>query len=72
MVEGPASYLVRMEDGELQRRHVDQILARPNRVEPSQHPRDSRAEESSEDDLTPIIIPPPELWPDIIGIPNTD
>lgn len=73
-VEGPATYVVRTEDGELHRRHADQILARPpdasdngSPVIGSQPGQDTDSELSQD---PPIVIPPPELWPDIIGIPN--
>ncbi|XP_046959673.1 uncharacterized protein K02A2.6-like [Vanessa cardui] len=81
MVEGPSSYLVRTEDGVLQRRHVDQILARSveatrqnNEPQDRTMPPVSLSPRSNSDSLQtdePIEIPPPELWPDIIGIPNT-
>ncbi|XP_046974304.1 uncharacterized protein K02A2.6-like [Vanessa cardui] len=81
MVEGPRSYLVRTEDGVLQRRHVDQILARSveatrqnNEPQDRTMPPVSLSPRSNSDSLQtdePIEIPPPELWPDIIGIPNT-
>ncbi|XP_022833967.1 uncharacterized protein K02A2.6-like [Spodoptera litura] len=72
MVEGPSSYMVRTEDGELHRRHADQILARrltqlANRQVMADHSRSGSCSPEP-----PIEIPPPELWPDIIGIPNTD
>ncbi|KAJ0181852.1 hypothetical protein K1T71_002574 [Dendrolimus kikuchii] len=73
IVEGPSSYMVRTEDGELHRRHSDQIVARlPPRIcekQPSfRHRERSISGSSSPDPL--IDIPAPELWPDIIGIPN--
>ncbi|XP_046962205.1 uncharacterized protein K02A2.6-like [Vanessa cardui] len=81
MVEGPSSYLVRTEDGVLQRRHVDQILARSvEATRQNDEPQDrtmppvSLSPRSNSDSLQtdePIEIPPPELWPDVIGIPNT-
>lgn len=72
MVEGPSAYLVRTGDGELHRRHVDQLISRAVAPLPSTPTRaqTSRSRSSSPD--PPIVIPPPEQWPDIIGIPNTN
>ncbi|XP_061714623.1 uncharacterized protein K02A2.6-like [Cydia pomonella] len=73
-IEGPSTYVVRTEDGELHRRHADQIIARALRqpVEAptgDQQPLEFGSQSTTEED-PPIEIPPPELWPDIIGIPN--
>lgn len=78
MIEGPSSYRVRTEDGELHRRHADQILARtvtPQVIDQDPIADDRTARSSRSGTATPdmpIEIPPPELWPDIIGIPSTD
>ncbi|XP_048487132.1 uncharacterized protein K02A2.6-like [Plutella xylostella] len=76
-VEGPSSYMVRTEDGELHRRHADQMLARAvptPRVETPlaqmHRPAVSMPSSPSTSD-EPIVIPPPDMWPDIIGIPNS-
>lgn len=71
-IEGPSTYRVRTEDGELHRRHADQILARAQSRSASPHDSDQRPDWGSQSSSLdpPIEIPPPELWPDIIGIPN--
>lgn len=75
LVEGPSTYMVRTEDGELHRRHADQLISRavaPDPPLPSaarQAPTSSSRPSSPE---PPIVIPPPEQWPDIIGIPVDD
>ncbi|CAK1591120.1 unnamed protein product [Parnassius mnemosyne] len=77
-VEGPGCYMVRTEDGLLIRRHVDQILARSTAVTENQTsdalpiPQLRRRSNSSSGSDPPIQIPPPEMWPEIIGIPSTD
>lgn len=69
--------MVRTEDGELHRRHADQMLARAvpiPRVEtpPAQMHRPAVSMPSSPSTSDePIVIPPPDMWPDIIGIPNS-
>ncbi|XP_059051897.1 uncharacterized protein K02A2.6-like [Achroia grisella] len=74
IVEGPATYRVRTEDGELHRRHTDQILARPaSATTRALSELDSHLMKESDSKLSQdpsIVIPPPELWPEIIGIPN--
>lgn len=71
-IEGPSTYRVRTEDGELHRRHADQILARAQSRSASPHDSDQRPDWGSQSSSLdpPLEIPPPELWPDIIGIPN--
>ncbi|XP_052751027.1 uncharacterized protein K02A2.6-like [Galleria mellonella] len=72
-IEGPTTYRVKTEDGELHRRHTDQILARPSDMTCRPSDLDSQLMKDSDSELTPdspILIPPPDLWPDIIGIPN--
>ncbi|XP_063897445.1 uncharacterized protein K02A2.6-like [Helicoverpa armigera] len=73
-VEGPTTYLVRTEDGELHRRHADQILARSQDTSDKGSPViDSQPGNETDSELSqdpPIVIPPPELWPDVVGIPN--
>ncbi|XP_048482870.1 uncharacterized protein K02A2.6-like [Plutella xylostella] len=76
-VEGPSSYMVRTEDGELHRRHADQMLARavptPRAETPPiemHRPAVSMPSSPSTSD-EPIVIPPPDMWPDVIGIPNS-
>lgn len=78
MVEGPSTYRVRTEDGELHRRHADQMLARSvsqqrsmeqERIPDNRLDHGSGSQSSHEPD-PPIVIPDPDLWPDIIGIPN--
>lgn len=72
MVEGPSSYRVRTEDGELHRRHADQILARTVQADRRLPVNRARVDSDSQtSDEPPIEIPPPERWPDIIGIPNS-
>lgn len=72
MVEGPSSYRVRTEDGELHRRHADQMLARTVHAETRLTDTSPGVDSDSQTpDETPIEIPPPELWPDIIGLPNS-
>ncbi|XP_047989292.1 uncharacterized protein K02A2.6-like [Leguminivora glycinivorella] len=73
-IEGPSTYVIRTEDGELHRRHADQIIGRAQRhtmTAPAcdQQPLEFGSQSSTEEDPY-IEIPPPELWPDIIGIPN--
>lgn len=74
MVEGPSAYVVRTEDGELHRRHVDQLISRavaPPPTPPVVRQTLMSSSRSSSPD-PPIVIPPPEQWPDIIGIPDSD
>ncbi|XP_059046825.1 uncharacterized protein K02A2.6-like [Achroia grisella] len=70
-IEGPSTYRVRTEDGEIHRRHADQILARGSKDcngfqrRPSwDQPDDTEPDESPE-----VLIPDPDLWPEIIGVP---
>ncbi|KAL0821292.1 hypothetical protein ABMA28_005891 [Loxostege sticticalis] len=75
-VEGPSSYRVRTEDGELHRRHADQILARTIAQDQTiDQPRPSWDQpdvgsNSSQVSPEPIVLPDPDLWPDVIGIPT--
>ncbi|XP_052758388.1 uncharacterized protein K02A2.6-like [Galleria mellonella] len=71
-VEGPTTYRVRTEDGEIHRRHVDQILSRGSKEHTM---RQRRPSWDQPDDIVPeaspeIEIPDPDSWPDIIGIPR--
>lgn len=81
VVEGPSTYRVRTEGGELHRRHADQILERATRQDveiPAAVPHqrrlswdcpDTDADQSPSEEL-PIQLPDPSLWPDIIGVPS--
>ena len=78
MTEGPSSYMVQTEDGELHLRHTDQTLARtatPQVIDQDPIADDRTSCNSRSGTVTPdmpIEIPPPELWPDIVEIPSTD
>lgn len=72
MVEGPSSYRVRTEDGELHRRHADQMLSRTVQAETTLTENRTVVDSDSQtSDESPVEIPPPERWPDMIGIPNS-
>lgn len=77
-IEGPSAYRVRTEGGELHRRHADQILVRtshPDRAIDQRRlswdqPDDERNRERPFEEI-PMEIPDSELWPDIIGVPDS-
>lgn len=75
VVEGPSSYRVRTEDGDLHRRHADQILARTVPAEArlceNIEPKALTETDLGSSDEPLVAIPPPEMWPDIIGVPNS-
>lgn len=71
---GPSSYSVLTEDGQVVKRHIDQIIKVSSQGQRTQERGEICEDESgsiNEDSEQIIEIPSEESWPDILGIPKS-